>query len=191
MLLPSHCRAALSPDRYWPISGCTFFYCHQLLPLIIVIVTSSRRLDTKLPEGSTRAEIVLGCPMLDRSSRDAELMVFRVSFVSLEAIALELSLTGCATGTSIEECVQHQKLRWLGHVWRMPNHHLPKRVLFSMPNPEWRNQRGGQPLGWERGMKKMPSVLLAFQDGDHVIPSAPGDDDILYLSGIPTCLLPK
>ncbi|KER20960.1 hypothetical protein T265_10616, partial [Opisthorchis viverrini] len=34
-------------------------------------------------------------------------------------------------------CVQHQKLRWLGHVLRMPNHRLPKRVLFSMPNSEW------------------------------------------------------
>ncbi|KER29778.1 hypothetical protein T265_03687 [Opisthorchis viverrini] len=40
----------------------------------------------------------------------------------------------------------HQKLRWLGHVLRMPNHHLPKRVLFYMPSSEWRKQRGGQPL---------------------------------------------
>ncbi|KAG5441680.1 hypothetical protein CSKR_103185 [Clonorchis sinensis] len=32
----------------------------------------------------------------------------------------------CATGTFIEECVQPQKLRWLGHVLCMPNHRLPK-----------------------------------------------------------------
>ncbi|KER28128.1 hypothetical protein T265_04965 [Opisthorchis viverrini] len=41
---------------------------------------------------------------------------------------------GCVTGTSIKQCVQHQELRWLGHVLRMPNHRLPNRVLFSMPN---------------------------------------------------------
>ncbi|KAG5445484.1 hypothetical protein CSKR_100973 [Clonorchis sinensis] len=44
--------------------------------------------------------------------------------------------------------LSHQKLRWLGHVLRMPNHRLPKRVLFSMPNSKWRKQRGGQPLTW-------------------------------------------
>ncbi|KER28918.1 LOW QUALITY PROTEIN: hypothetical protein T265_13500 [Opisthorchis viverrini] len=63
--------------------------------------------------------------------------------------------------TSIEECVQHQKLRWLGHVLRMPNHRLPKRVLFSMPNSEWRKQRGGQPLTWQRSMKEITKRLGA------------------------------
>ncbi|KER33356.1 hypothetical protein T265_12606, partial [Opisthorchis viverrini] len=38
---------------------------------------------------------------------------------------------GCATGTFIEECVQHQEPRWLGHELRMPKHRLPKKVLFS------------------------------------------------------------
>ncbi|KER27208.1 hypothetical protein T265_05739 [Opisthorchis viverrini] len=52
-------------------------------------------------------------------------------------------------GTSIEECVQHQKLRWVEHVLRIPCHRLAKRVLFSMPNSEWRKQRGGQPLTWQ------------------------------------------
>ncbi|KER27743.1 hypothetical protein T265_05297 [Opisthorchis viverrini] len=68
---------------------------------------------------------------------------------------------GCVTGTSIEECVQHQKLRWLGHVLRMPNHRLPKRVLFSMPNSEWRKQRGGQPMTWQRSMKEITKRLGA------------------------------
>ncbi|KER24737.1 hypothetical protein T265_07687 [Opisthorchis viverrini] len=33
-------------------------------------------------------------------------------------------------------CLQHQKLRWLGHVLHMPNHRLSKRTLFSVPDPE-------------------------------------------------------
>ncbi|KER19798.1 hypothetical protein T265_11517 [Opisthorchis viverrini] len=57
---------------------------------------------------------------------------------------------GCATGTSIEECVQNQKLRRLGQVLHTPNHRLPKRVLFSMPSSEWLNDGGGQSLNSQR-----------------------------------------
>ncbi|KER23557.1 hypothetical protein T265_08552 [Opisthorchis viverrini] len=38
-------------------------------------------------------------------------------------------LFGCAAGDSVEEFVQHQKLRWLGHVLCMS-----KRMLFSRPH---------------------------------------------------------
>ncbi|KER28801.1 hypothetical protein T265_04411 [Opisthorchis viverrini] len=70
--------------------------------------------------------------------------------------AVRKRVFGCVTGTSIEECVQHQKLRWLGHVLRMP-----KRVLFSMPNSEWRKQRGSQHLTWQRSMKEITKRLGA------------------------------
>ncbi|KER18997.1 hypothetical protein T265_12062 [Opisthorchis viverrini] len=40
------------------------------------------------------------------------------------------------TVSSTRSCVD-----W--NVFPMPNHRLPNRVLFSMPNSEWRNQRGG------------------------------------------------
>ncbi|KER29596.1 hypothetical protein T265_03797 [Opisthorchis viverrini] len=73
--------------------------------------------------------------------------------------AVRKRVFGCVTGTSIEECVQHQKLRWLGHVLRMSNHRLPKRVLFSMPNSEWRKQRGDQPMSWQRSMKEITKRL--------------------------------
>ncbi|KER22936.1 hypothetical protein T265_09067 [Opisthorchis viverrini] len=75
--------------------------------------------------------------------------------------AVRKRVFGCVTNASIEECVQHQKLRWLGHVLRMANHRLPKRVLFSMPNLEWRKQRGGQPLTWQRSMKETTKRLGA------------------------------
>ncbi|KAG5445891.1 hypothetical protein CSKR_109645 [Clonorchis sinensis] len=57
--------------------------------------------------------------------------------------------------------LQHQKLCWLGYVLRMPNHRVPKRVLFSMLNSEWRKQRGGQPLTWQKGMKEITKRLGA------------------------------
>ncbi|KER26050.1 hypothetical protein T265_06626 [Opisthorchis viverrini] len=60
---------------------------------------------------------------------------------------------GCATGTSIEECVQHEKLCSLEHVLRIPNHRLP--------HSEWRKQRSGQPLTWQRSMKEIMKCLGA------------------------------
>ncbi|KER25644.1 hypothetical protein T265_06934 [Opisthorchis viverrini] len=35
------------------------------------------------------------------------------------------------------------------------------RVLFSMPNSEWRKQRGGKPLTWQRSMKEITKRLGA------------------------------
>ncbi|KER22778.1 hypothetical protein T265_09184 [Opisthorchis viverrini] len=94
---------------------------------------------------------------------DRHLSGFTLAWVGVgESVTRQLeSVFGCVTGTSIEECVQHQKLRWLGHVLRMPNHRLPKRVLVSMRNSEWRKQRGGQPLTWQRSMKEITKRLGA------------------------------
>ncbi|KER30612.1 hypothetical protein T265_02967 [Opisthorchis viverrini] len=47
--------------------------------------------------------------------------------------AIRKRVFGCAAGTSIRENIQHHRLRWLGHVLRMPKHRLPRRVLFSVP----------------------------------------------------------
>ncbi|KER26706.1 hypothetical protein T265_06072 [Opisthorchis viverrini] len=44
--------------------------------------------------------------------------------------AIRKGVFGCATGTSIEECAQHQKLRWFRHVLCMPNHRLPKSTVL-------------------------------------------------------------
>jgi hypothetical protein len=66
---------------------------------------------------------------------------------------------GCEVDATISECIQHSKLRWLGHVLRMPGHRLPKRVLFAQPNPEWRKPRGGQAVTWQKGMKTVTRSL--------------------------------
>ncbi|KER25031.1 hypothetical protein T265_07427 [Opisthorchis viverrini] len=56
---------------------------------------------------------------------------------------------------------------------------LPKRLLSSVPNSEWRKQRCEQPLTWQGGMKEITrkeqvvSMILTFQDEDRVIPTAP------------------
>ncbi|KER26806.1 hypothetical protein T265_06018 [Opisthorchis viverrini] len=61
----------------------------------------------------------------------------------------------------LDKCVQHHKLRRLRHGLRMPNHRFPKRVLFSIPNSNWRKQRDGQPLTWQRSMKEITKRLGA------------------------------
>ena len=50
-------------------------------------------------------------------------------------------------------------LRWRGYVLRMPGQRLPKKVLFSMPDSEWRNPEGGQSLTWQKGMKSVTKSL--------------------------------
>ncbi|GAA53371.1 hypothetical protein CLF_110092 [Clonorchis sinensis] len=73
---------------------------------------------------------------------------------------LESAFFGYAAATSTKECVQHQKLLWLLHVLPTPNHRLPKRVLFSLPNPEWCKRRGGQTLIGQRVSIRMPELVF-------------------------------
>ncbi|KER22397.1 hypothetical protein T265_09511 [Opisthorchis viverrini] len=95
--------------------------------------------------------------------------------------AVRKHVFGCVTGTSIEKCVQHQKLRWLGHVLRMPNHRFPKRVLFSMPKSEWRKQRGGGGGG--------DRVILTVPGWRHYKIWLPTDvSGVLVISFYPDCL---
>ena len=51
------------------------------------------------------------------------------------------------------------RLRWLGHVLRMPEHRLPRRALFAIPGPGWKRRRGGQPKTWRKDMKRLTSPL--------------------------------
>ena len=60
---------------------------------------------------------------------------------------------------SLAYAMRRHKLRWLGHVLRMPDHRLPKRVLLAQPASGWRKARGGQKMTWQRDMKKMTEGL--------------------------------
>ena len=62
---------------------------------------------------------------------------------------------GRSNPRSVCEVITLRRLRWLGHVLRMPAHRLPNRVLFAVPGPGWKKMCGGQPMTWLRGMKKL------------------------------------
>ncbi|KAH9590491.1 Presequence protease, mitochondrial, variant 3 [Schistosoma haematobium] len=47
-------------------------------------------------------------------------------------------------GKPIDEVVKLDQLRWLGHVLRMPNDRLPRRVVFHGIEVNWKKARGGQ-----------------------------------------------
>ena len=49
---------------------------------------------------------------------------------------------------SLDKRIGLHKLRWLGHVLRMPSHRLPNRVIFSQPSQGWRRSQGGQKMTW-------------------------------------------
>ncbi|CAH8647362.1 unnamed protein product [Dicrocoelium dendriticum] len=70
-------------------------------------------------------------------------------------------LGGDDHASSLEQQIALNKLRWLGHVLRMPGHRLPRRALFSLPGVGWRKARGGQKLTWQREMKSLTTKLGA------------------------------
>ncbi|CAH8490480.1 unnamed protein product [Dicrocoelium dendriticum] len=66
-----------------------------------------------------------------------------------------------ANSASLQDVILRHRMRWLGHVLRMPAHRLPRRALFAFPGSDWKKCRGGQPMTWRRSMKKATSSLAA------------------------------
>nr|CAH8876432.1 unnamed protein product [Trichobilharzia regenti] len=56
-------------------------------------------------------------------------------------------------GKSIDEVVKLQRLRWLGHVLRMPSHRLPRRAMLADIGSGWKKASGGQTKTWHQSMK--------------------------------------
>ena len=54
---------------------------------------------------------------------------------------------------SLAYALKRHKLRWLGHVLRMPDHRIPKRILLAQPTSSWRKARCGQKMTCHRDMK--------------------------------------
>ncbi|VDP60725.1 unnamed protein product [Schistosoma mattheei] len=62
-------------------------------------------------------------------------------------------------GKSVDEVVNLHRLRWLGHVLRMPEHRLPQRAMMTSVGDDWKNVRGGQTETWHQSIKSLTSSL--------------------------------
>ncbi|CAH8447045.1 unnamed protein product [Heterobilharzia americana] len=58
-------------------------------------------------------------------------------------------------GKSVDEVVNLLRLRWLGHVLRMPSHRLPRHTMLAEVGPDWKKARGGQTKTWHQCMKSL------------------------------------
>ena len=64
-----------------------------------------------------------------------------------------------AENRSVDELMTLHRLRWLGHVLRMPTDRLPRKALLAQPEANWKCHRGGQFMTWERNMKSLTGQL--------------------------------
>lgn len=99
--------------------------------------------------------------------------------VSNERVRRLIYGTGKAS-EPLSTVISRTRLRWLGHVLRMPAHRLPRRALFARPGCGWKKRRGGQPMTWTRGMKALTSSLASV--GASRLPGwGPKDDEHTWL----------
>ncbi|CAH8658448.1 unnamed protein product [Schistosoma rodhaini] len=62
-------------------------------------------------------------------------------------------------GKSVDEVMNLHRLRWLGHVLRMPEHRLPRRAMMTSIGDGWKRVRGGQTKTWHQCLKSLTSSL--------------------------------
>ncbi|CAH8522603.1 unnamed protein product [Heterobilharzia americana] len=62
-------------------------------------------------------------------------------------------------GKSVEEVMNHHRLRWLGHVLRMPGRRLPRHTMLAEVGPGWKETRGGQTKTSDQCMKSVTVSL--------------------------------
>ena len=85
-----------------------------------------------------------------------------------------------AESRPLTEVIALHRLRWLGHVLRMPAHRVPIRALFARAGQGWKKRRGGQVMTWRRGMKSLASPLASV--GAARLPGwGPRDEDCRWL----------
>ena len=59
----------------------------------------------------------------------------------------------------LDQVLELHRLRWLGHVLRMPSDRLPRRALFAEVGSDWCRVKGGQSLTWQQNMKSLTAGL--------------------------------
>lgn len=60
---------------------------------------------------------------------------------------------------SVERLMNLNRLRWLGHVLRMPSDRLPRCAMLASPPSTWKKSAGGQTMTWQRSIKALTSGL--------------------------------
>ncbi|KAA3678339.1 uncharacterized protein DEA37_0014625 [Paragonimus westermani] len=78
--------------------------------------------------------------------------------VSNEGIRKQVFGSDCQTSSFVQS-PRLRRLRWLGHVLRMPVSCLPHRALFADTATDRRKVRGGQIMTWRREMKSFTKGL--------------------------------
>ncbi|VDP77319.1 unnamed protein product, partial [Schistosoma curassoni] len=62
-------------------------------------------------------------------------------------------------GKSVDEVVNLHRLRWFGHVSRMPEHRLLRRAMLTIVGDGWKKVRGGQTKTWHQCLKSLTPSL--------------------------------
>jgi hypothetical protein len=85
-----------------------------------------------------------------------------------------------ASSRPVDEQIALHRLRWLGHVLRMPPQRLPYRALFALAGEDWKRPPGGQSTTWRMGVKKL-AVRLASIGSIRLPGWGPKDPECLWL----------
>ena len=62
-------------------------------------------------------------------------------------------------GKSVDEVMNLHRLRWLGHMLRMPEHRLPRRAMLTSVGDGWKRVRGDQTKTWHQCLKSVTCSL--------------------------------
>ncbi|VDP62637.1 unnamed protein product [Schistosoma curassoni] len=55
-------------------------------------------------------------------------------------------------GESVDEVMNLHRLRWLGHVLRMPEHRLPQRAMLTSVGHGWKKVGSGPTKTWHQSL---------------------------------------
>ena len=107
---------------------------------------------------SVRSDDVQRLPVFDHRCLRSIAGVWWEHRISNELVRQRIFGTG-PLSQPISSFISHHRLRWLGHVLRMPSHRLPHRALWARPGTSWKRRSRGQRMTWVRGMRMLTLPL--------------------------------